>query len=90
MTGGGLVSLTGTSYLSGAMTVNSGTLLLSATATEQGTSLVTVGKNPGDNATLALGGSSFLALGGWNFATPSASTDQPVVIAEMPAPRERS
>lgn len=64
------------------MTVNSGTLLLSATATEQGTSLVTVGQNPGDNATLALGGSSFLALGGWNFATPSASTDQPVMIAE--------
>jgi hypothetical protein len=82
VTGGGLVSLTGTSYLSGAMTVNSGTLLLSATATEQGTSLVTVGQNSGDNATLALGGGSFLALGGWNFNTPTASTDQPMMIAE--------
>lgn len=82
VTGGGLVTLTGTSYLSGAMTVNSGTLLLSATATEQGTSLVTVGQNTGDDATLALGGSSFLALGGWNFTTPAASTDQPVMIAQ--------
>ncbi|MEI6241397.1 MAG: PEP-CTERM sorting domain-containing protein [Planctomycetia bacterium] len=82
VTGGGLVALTGTSYLSGAMTVNSGTLLLSATATEQGASLVTVGQNAGDIATLQLGGSSFLTLGGFNFNTPSASTDQPVMIAE--------
>ncbi len=82
VSGGGLVTLTGTSYLSGATTVKSGTLLLSATATEQGTSVVTVGQNAGDNATLALGGSSFLALGGWNFNTPAASTDQPVMIAE--------
>ena len=82
VTGGGLAALTGTSYLSGAMTVNSGTLLLSATATEQGASLVTVGQNSGDVATLQLGGSSFLTLGGFNFNTPSASTDQPVMIAQ--------
>jgi len=82
VTGGGLVALTGTSYLSGAMTVNSGTLLLSANATELGTSLVTVGQNSGDVATLALGASSFLALGGFNLNTPSASTDQPVIIAQ--------
>ena len=64
------------------MTVNSGTLLLSATATQQGASLVTVGQNTGDIGTLQLGGSSFLTLGGFNFNTPSASTDQPVIIAQ--------
>lgn len=81
VTGGGLVTLTGTSYLSGPMTVNTGTLALAAGATEQGTSLVTVGQNAGDQATLAFGGGSQLTLGGWNFTTPTASTDQPVVIA---------
>jgi hypothetical protein len=82
--GGGTLALSGTAnFYSGATTVNNGTLLLSATATEQGTSLVTVGQNSGDNATLALGSSSFLALGGWNFNTPTASTDQPVMIAEQ-------
>jgi len=81
--GGGTLMLSGTSnFYTGATTVNSGTLLLAAGASEQGTSLVTVGQNSGDNATLVLGGSSFLGLGGWNSATPSASTDQPLMIAE--------
>ena len=80
--GGGTLAISGTSnFYTGATTVNSGTLLLSAGATEQGTSVVTVGQNSGDNAALVLGGSSFLTLGGWNFTTPSASTDQPVMIA---------
>lgn len=81
VTGGGLVTLTGTSYLSGPMTVNTGTLALGGGATEQGTSLVTVGQNAGDVATLALGGGSQLTLGGWNPTTPASSTDQPVMIA---------
>jgi hypothetical protein len=80
--GEGVVTLTGTNYHSGTITVNSGTLALGAGATEQGASLVTVGQNAGDNATLVLGKNSFLALGGWNFETPSASTDQPVMIAQ--------
>ena len=81
VTGGGLVILTGTSYLSGGMTINTGTLALAAGATEQGTSLVTVGQNTGDRATLQLGGGSLLTLGGWNPSNPAASTDQPVMIA---------
>ena len=81
VTGGGLVILTGTSYLSGGMTINTGTLALAAGAAEQGTSLVTVGQNSGDRATLQLGGGSLLALGGWNTSNPAASTDQPVMIA---------
>lgn len=81
--GGGTLALSGTAnFYSGATTVNSGTLLLSPGATEQGTSLVTVGQNSGDSAALVLGGSSFLSLGGWNVTTPSASTDQPVMIAQ--------
>ena len=81
VTGGGLVTLTGTSYLSGPMTVNTGTLALAAGATEQGTSLVTVGQNAGDQATLAFGDGSQLTVGGWNPTNPAASTDQSVMIA---------
>jgi hypothetical protein len=81
VTGGGLVILTGTSYLSGGMTINTGTLALAAGAAEQGTSMVTVGQNSGDRATLQLGGGSLLTLGGWNPSDPAASTDQPVMIA---------
>jgi len=82
VTGGGVVNLTGTNYHSGNITVNSGTLNLGANATEQGASLVTVGQNPGDNATLVLSENSYLALGGWNSTNPAASTDQPVMIAQ--------
>ena len=81
-TGAGTLVLTGSSYYTGPTIVNAGSLVLGASALEQGTQQVIVGQNPGDVATLQLGGSSFLALGGWNFNTPSASTDQPVIIAE--------
>jgi autotransporter-associated beta strand protein len=81
-TGGGLLTLTGTSYYSGITTIHSGTLALAAGAVEQGTTIVTVGQNAGDVATLQLGGSSNLALAGWNPANPAASTDQPVMIAQ--------
>lgn len=81
-TGNGLLTLTGTSFYSGITTVHSGTLALAAGAKEQGTTVVTVGQNAGDVATLELASSSALFLGGWNFTTPSASTDQPVMIAQ--------
>ena len=81
-TGAGTLVLTGSSYYTGPTIVNAGSLVLGASALEQGTQQVIVGQNPGDVATLQLGGSSFLALGGWNFNTPSASTDQPVIIAQ--------
>jgi hypothetical protein len=82
MAGSGMLLLTGTSYYSGITTVNSGTFALAPNATEQGTTVVTVGQNPGDVATLGLGSSSSLFLGGFNVTTPSASTDQPVMIAQ--------
>ena len=81
-TGGGLLTLSGTSFYSGVTTINAGTLALGANALEQGAGQVIVGQNSGDDATLLLGGGSFLALGGWNFNTPTASTDQPVIIAQ--------
>ena len=81
-TGYGTLILTGTSYYSGATTIHSGTLALAAGASEQGTTVVTVGQNAGDVATLQLGSSSMLALAGWNSANPTASTDQPVMIAQ--------
>jgi hypothetical protein len=43
---------------------------------------VTVGQHAGDVATLLLGSNASLTLGGWNAATPTASTDQPIMIAE--------
>jgi autotransporter-associated beta strand protein len=81
-TGFGTLLLTGTSYYSGITTVNSGVLALAPGATEQGTTVVTVGQSPGDVATLGLASSSSLFLGGFNVNTPSASTDQPVMIAQ--------
>jgi len=78
-TGNGTLTLTGTSYYSGITTVNSGTLALAAGAREQGTTVVTVGQNPGDVAALALGNSSTLTLGGFN---GSSGTDAPLVIAQ--------
>jgi fibronectin-binding autotransporter adhesin len=78
-TGAGNLTLTGTSYYSGITTVNSGTLTLAAGANEQGTTVVTVGQNVGDVATLALLSSSVLHLGGFN---GTSGTDAPVVIAQ--------
>jgi hypothetical protein len=78
-TGNGTLTLTGTSYYSGITTVNFGTLALAPSATEQGTTVVTVGQNAGDVATLGLGSSSTLTLGGFNGAS---GTDAPVVIAQ--------
>jgi hypothetical protein len=78
-TGAGTLTLTGTSYYSGITTVNSGTLALAPSATEQGTTVVTVGQNPGDVATLGLGSSSSLFLGGFNGVS---GTDAPLVIAQ--------
>ena len=80
-TGNGTLVLTGSSYYSGATTIHSGTLALAAGASEQGTTVVTVGKAAGDVATLALHSNASLTLGGWNAGTPTASTDQPIVIA---------
>ena len=81
-TGAGNLTLTGTSYYSGITTIHSGTLALASGAMEQGTTVVTVGQNAGDVATLQLGSSSTLTLAGWNSANPTASTDQPVMIAQ--------
>jgi autotransporter-associated beta strand protein len=80
--GGGSVTLAGTSYHSGNTTIHSGTLTLAPYATEQGTTFVTVGQNSGDNATLVLSANSNFTLGGWNAATPTSSTDHPVMIAQ--------
>jgi len=79
-TGNGTLTLTGTNYYSGITTVNSGTLALAAGATEQGTTVVTVSQNPGDVATLVLGSSSVLNLGGFN---GTSGTDSPLVIAQV-------
>ena len=81
-TGYGTLILTGSSFYSGATTIHSGTLALASGAMEQGTTVVTVGQNAGDVATLRLGSSSMLTLAGWNSANPTASTDQPVMIAQ--------
>jgi hypothetical protein len=78
-TGAGNLTLTGTSYYTGVTTVNSGTLTLAAGAQERGTTLVTVGQNNGDNATLVLGSSANLTLGGFD---GSNGTDAPVMIAQ--------
>ena len=77
--GQGALVLNGTSYYSGATTIHSGTLALAAGALEQGTTVVTVGQNAGDVATLMLGSSSDLSLGGFNGAS---GTDAPIVIAQ--------
>lgn len=79
-TGAGNLTLTGTNYYSGVTTVNSGTLTLAAGALERGTTTVTVGQNNGDNATLVLGSSANLTLGGFNATTNG--TDAPVMIAQ--------
>jgi hypothetical protein len=78
-TGQGAVVLTGSSFYTGATTIHSGTLALAAGALEQGTTVVTVGQNAGDVATLMLGSSSDLNLGGFNGA---GGTDAPIVIAQ--------
>jgi hypothetical protein len=81
-TGYGTLILTGSSFYSGATTIHSGTLALAANASEQGTAVVTVGQSAGDVATLVFDSNATLTLGGWNAATPTASTDQPIVIAQ--------
>jgi autotransporter-associated beta strand protein len=81
-TGSGTLVLTGTSYYTGPTIVNAGSLVLSGTALEQGTQQVIVGQNSGDVATFQLLSSSTMTLGGFNVNTPSASTDQPVMIAQ--------
>jgi hypothetical protein len=81
-TGYGTLILTGSSFYSGATTIHSGTLALAANASEQGTTVVTVGQSAGDVATLVFDSNATLTLGGWNAATPTASTDQPIVIAQ--------
>jgi autotransporter-associated beta strand protein len=78
-TGAGTLVLTGSSYYSGVTTIHSGTLALAAGALEQGTTVVTVGQNAGDVATLVLGSSSNLTLGGFGGA---GGTDAPIVIAQ--------
>jgi hypothetical protein len=78
-TGQGALVLTGSSFYTGATTIHSGTLALAAGALEQGTTVVTVGQNAGDVATLMLGSSSDLNLGGFNGA---GGTDAPIVIAQ--------
>ncbi len=78
-TGAGALLLTGSNYFVGPTTVRSGTLALAVSALEQGTSSVTVGLNSGDVATLTLGSSSTLNLGG--FTGPSGS-DLPVMLAQ--------
>ncbi len=78
-TGVGTLTLTGTSYYSGPTTVNSGTLALASGAMEQGTTVVTVGQNAGDVATLALLSGSRLTLGGFN---GTSGTDAALVIAQ--------
>ena len=78
-TGAGTLVLTGSSYYSGVTTIHSGTLALAAGAMEQGTTVVTVGQNAGDVATLVLGSSSNLTLGGFGGA---GGTDAPIVIAQ--------
>jgi autotransporter-associated beta strand protein len=79
-TGAGNLTLTGTNYYAGVTTVNAGTLTLASGAREIGTQLVTVGQNNGDNATLLLGSSANLTLGGFNGSTNG--TDAPVMIAQ--------
>ena len=79
-TGAGNLTLTGTNYYSGVTTVNSGTLTLAAGALEQGTTTVTVGQYSGDHATMLLGSSANLTLGGFNGST--SGTDAPVMIAQ--------
>jgi autotransporter-associated beta strand protein len=81
-TGYGTLILTGSSFYSGATTIHSGTLALAANASEQGTTVVTVGQSAGDVATLVFDSNATLTLGGWNASTPTASTDQPIVIAQ--------
>jgi hypothetical protein len=78
-TGAGTLVLTGSSYYSGVTTIHSGTLALAAGAMEQGTTVVTVGQNAGDVATLVLGSSSNLTLGGFGGV---GGTDAPIVIAQ--------
>ncbi len=77
-TGAGTLLLTGENYYSGNTTVRAGTLTLGAGAKEIGTKVVTVGQNPGDDATLVLGSSSLITLAGFNGAN---GTDAAVVLA---------
>ncbi|NDC55187.1 MAG: PEP-CTERM sorting domain-containing protein, partial [Planctomycetia bacterium] len=67
------------SYYTGPTIVNSGSLVLSGTALEQGTQLVIVGQNSGDVATLQLLSSSTINLGGFAGA---GGNDSPLVIAQ--------
>ena len=76
-TGSGTLMLTGTSFYSGITTVHLGTLVIGGE--EQGTTVVTIGQNAGDDAMLQLGSSSVLTLGGFN---GGSGTDAPLVIAQ--------
>ncbi|GAT32134.1 PEP-CTERM protein-sorting domain-containing protein [Terrimicrobium sacchariphilum] len=81
-TGAGNLIMNGDNYYAGVTTINSGTVTLAAGAVEKGTSVVTVGQDSGDNATLALGSSSLLQLKGFNSSDPQASTDAAVQVAQ--------
>ncbi|PTX96793.1 hypothetical protein DB345_06320 [Spartobacteria bacterium LR76] len=81
-TGAGNLVMIGDNYYSGATTINSGTVTLAAGAVEKGTSVVTVGQDSGDHATLALGSSSLLQLKGFNSSDHQASTDAAVQVAQ--------
>jgi len=62
-TGAGTLTLTGSSYYSGATVIHSGTLALASGASEVGTSTVVIGQDSGDNGTLLLGAGSNLKGG---------------------------
>lgn len=77
--GVGTLTLTGSNYYTGNTTVHQGTLALGAGALEQGTGVVTVGQNSGDNATLALGSDAMLNLSGFS---GTSGNDAPIMIAQ--------
>ena len=64
LAGGGTLNVSGSSYYTGATTLNHGTMVLAAGALEEGTTNVVIGQNSGDNATLSLNSSANLTMGG--------------------------